>query len=1111
MKRKLFSAILFGALLTASTSGLTSCKDYDDDIQNLQSQIDKLATADQLNAKVSEMQAAISSAKSEATEVANKAKEAADAAKQAAEAAATKADVEAAKTAAIDAANKAVEDASTKAAEAVGTLTDAIAKAQTADQVKTAIDAALVKVNEDIAANTAKLTSLEARLKSVEDKLAAIEAGEGEGSLAEIQLELEAIDAELVAIIGEYSSMVTDVDLAITNGNAGGNFNNVLSFIYVAQEKTTVFPKDDVADAQIEFSDSNKDITTTDSLLVRVSPTNAVLNAANVSLINSQGKDLSEFIEVSSVKPYTKLITSRGASEGNGLWNVEFKVKDNVDRAKLAEAIVSGGKSVKFAVAVKNTELSEDVRRVISAYNVSAMASTYEPARSAFQATNRDGKWFDVSEIHNRYYYNAWNDYGVSTGAESTTVKTQKGVAEYRWDNEPQIAGNTSELVNADNDARSHWKPIEVAVGQPIDISVATVLDASGNPSYSNNVGGLYSGDNAGFAIKAFYVTLDKEAFAIESAPSEWVAWTKYNYTNVGVPGTSTKATLFYGNNGSITINSAEAINDIIGFRVYAVNLDGTLVDPDGRAFYVRIAREKQYSELTGKVLEATLNYNQNNNTYSFKTWYDGGVLTSNYQSAPIALNANVLSGAANVAQTRWEIIENPSEYGNNVVKPVYGTDYTISYKDTNWDGKDDAAVVTLLEPQKFLDGATYTAAATFLNSNGTEVRDVTVQFKKVMPTVAPSLGWASGFDPMKQVFANTTGTNIYKISAGSTPQAIELDNLMNKLTYGNGGDLYSSTESYYRMTFKNILMNNWTTNDINVPADGVALPANTGRYGLNPNKYLLGVEMNSIDGQSHEVSYTFDCGEISMTKDYTTGNFKTSHCIVPGPSTLALKFASWIDYESIEWVKAPELTFKTSVSPGSPDTKTNVPLLGGTTTVGTGIYKDLSNNYWKPISNGDYYKVAQDSEGNYKFVNNATPAAILNNQTEDNVKANGQKLADGATITEVKKNVTTSSNLVAYNDVVSNYDANGKSIFGTSAKKVDFSSLMGVYVNNLEVYTDHSAYWVHFDNATSPTQLVFEQQGTSVNPTNDAKIYLSGYDCFGHKKTWVLKYTIKN
>lgn len=34
--------------------------------------------------------------------------------------------------------------------------------------------------------------------------------------------------------------------------------------------------------------------------------------------------------------------------------------------------------------------------------------------------------------------------------------------------------------------------------------------------------------------------------------------------------------------NFNITINSESAINDIIGFRIFAVNYDGTLVDPNG-------------------------------------------------------------------------------------------------------------------------------------------------------------------------------------------------------------------------------------------------------------------------------------------------------------------------------------------------------------------------------------------------------------------------------------------------------------------------------------------------------------------------------------------------
>lgn len=38
MNKKFLSAILFGALMVGSTGTFTSCKDYDDDIKDLQGQ-----------------------------------------------------------------------------------------------------------------------------------------------------------------------------------------------------------------------------------------------------------------------------------------------------------------------------------------------------------------------------------------------------------------------------------------------------------------------------------------------------------------------------------------------------------------------------------------------------------------------------------------------------------------------------------------------------------------------------------------------------------------------------------------------------------------------------------------------------------------------------------------------------------------------------------------------------------------------------------------------------------------------------------------------------------------------------------------------------------------
>ena len=45
MRKKYLSALLFGALLFASAGTFTSCKDYDDDIDNLQSQITDVKNA----------------------------------------------------------------------------------------------------------------------------------------------------------------------------------------------------------------------------------------------------------------------------------------------------------------------------------------------------------------------------------------------------------------------------------------------------------------------------------------------------------------------------------------------------------------------------------------------------------------------------------------------------------------------------------------------------------------------------------------------------------------------------------------------------------------------------------------------------------------------------------------------------------------------------------------------------------------------------------------------------------------------------------------------------------------------------------------------------------
>ena len=120
--------------------------------------------------------------------------------------------------------------------------------------------------------------------------------------------------------------------------------------------------------------------------------------------------------------------------------------------------------------------------------------------------------------------------------------------------------------------------------------------------------------------IRGFFVTMDQH-FAIESDNSEMNAWPTYITKNVakypyetinGV--TKIKSddqamldmfeqgiTLQEGNKGTIWLKDARnlADGDVVGFRVHAVNLDGTFTDPDGRAFYVQVGNKSNHHALS--------------------------------------------------------------------------------------------------------------------------------------------------------------------------------------------------------------------------------------------------------------------------------------------------------------------------------------------------------------------------------------------------------------------------------------------------------------------------------------------------------------------------------
>ena len=692
MKRKYLSALLMGVLTLTSVSTFTSCKDYDDDISNLQGQIDKLATADQLSQKVAELQALISSNKSDITslqsELAKKTTldevkavlanyatkeyvDGADATLQAAIKALETgkvAELEAAVKAAQAAADKAAEDAKAANAEILETLktlatkaevseaadaaqkaiaavesnnAEALKKAQaeiletlkdyaTKENLKDVADAAQKALDDAQKDNSKALADLDTAVKNAQSKantaaadaskaladlatttknaadalkqandnkatLAAVAESLGKGyskentvadAIKAIQAqvgtpnkELGTLDSRLAAIesvlngvkdddtklglatkvtnienklkdiIGEYTTMVTEVSLVgsvLDNGDlntpTAGAYQ--LQFMSGEVKKNYTFGKDEayVKELKITVENQQKFVEHTPfndqrALVVRVNPTNAVLTKASIKLVDSQGNDLNDVLEIGEPKQYTELLTR--ASKGTGLWTIPVNVKAGVASDKI-EQVAKNNKHILYAVAIKNTETPKDAedRYVASTYDITV------PKANPFAAPE------NINDVR------IWSE---STMTEDHAIKLSDA-------KETTKANEDGELVRAKND-------------ETINIDFK----------------------DYGGKIKYFYVVRDDKNTDTSSDQSELNAWKGYKYD-----GTAYGKVIAVDpkNPGTLKINigGTSVADDEIGFRVFAIDYEGTVVNANGNSFVVYVGDEQTKSSVAGSL-----------------------------------------------------------------------------------------------------------------------------------------------------------------------------------------------------------------------------------------------------------------------------------------------------------------------------------------------------------------------------------------------------------------------------------------------------------------------------------------------------------------------------
>ncbi len=818
MNKKFLSAVLFGALMVTSTGTFVSCKDYDDDITELRGLIDQQKT--DLSSKVTAVETSISSLQtaqtSLQTEIANAKTEAQKAALTAQEAAiaTAKAELEDVKSelqAAIAANTEDVDVLKTKIAAIEETMTLSLGRIQALEAFKTTTEAALEALaqadqtlNENISTLDAtvieqgqKIAALEAQIIALEtykgenqtavdalkDKLADIEAGVlTEDMIKQIAQQVtEIAGSQLSVIEAAISKAVTHVTLYNANYNgttdyiiAGWDTRMDLRTTLAVENRT--FGKDEAEASlytianQKEFKQGERAFLT-DSVLIRVSPSNAVLTPEQITFVNTELGTLDELVTVEDVKPFKGMITSRGISS-NGLWKVYFKLNKEkyseeayMAAAKykydgsLSETAVKKLHSINYAVAVKDVATETD-RYVTSDYGL-VLGSDYAPVYNLEFKVN-DTK---VANIRNRFHQAEDRTYTVDANKDlmydyAWNVNSDNKIVE-KEGSEMHIDANTSNYwedeiggkkqkiyYNSGLDQRNHNNFFSAKVGEPFTVS-------------------LTYGDEKMSGIYGFYVVYDAYR-AVESAPSEIKAWDSF-LEGDGISGLNTITT---DKKIELTINNKNADGDILGFRVYAVNYDGSLVDPDGKAFYVAVGEIKE------NVLSTT-----------WTPTYDATKTKINMTSEPVALTEDILKLLADNdyyinTNLTFDVENNPIvKINNRDVQGEFGFELldkdgeVVMDRNGNYaagkSAKDAVSiqlVMTETAAKYYKNEGTYSAYFNIMTNKGTIAKKVTLKFTKVMPTF-PAIFSAKvnqvidGVHTTIPAYDNTNWTNAYDMT----------------------------------------------------------------------------------------------------------------------------------------------------------------------------------------------------------------------------------------------------------------------------------------------------------------------------------------------------------
>ena len=371
-----------GVLTLSSVSTFTSCKDYDDDINSLQEQVNKAALSSDVEALKTQVNNAASSAQNAATK---------------AEEALTKAGANATEIATVKAL------ATKNGTDVAKALTDAANAATAASNAATAAsNAATAAATAQDSANAAltKIAGMDKELKKLalnaQSHVTATQLKNSLDSLSQVINEATSDSiANLTKIVNGYKGGINALYTAVTEVSLMGSWTSSDgSSIFNGQSNlwfqtgtigaNYTFGAKEKDDLEGEHSADPKksyvkgaSINFPSQFLVRINPVNAKITPDMIKLIDSKGNDLDKLVKVVDVEKYDNLLTR--ASE-TGLWTVKVQLQDGVKPENVAQ-IAENGQNILYAVAVNNTaSQAETVADAASRYVVSTYDLTVNGA-----------------------------------------------------------------------------------------------------------------------------------------------------------------------------------------------------------------------------------------------------------------------------------------------------------------------------------------------------------------------------------------------------------------------------------------------------------------------------------------------------------------------------------------------------------------------------------------------------------------------------------------------------------------------------------------------------------------------------------------------------------